>query len=105
MQLTSYLQNRELTIVLSGEIDHHYAKVYIENITSKIEVYAPSVCILDFQDVTFMDSSGIAVVINALRCMTRLGGDLFLEGLSEQPLKIFKMAGIGKIVKIREGIK
>lgn len=105
MQLTSYLQNRELTIVLSGEIDHHYAKVYIENITSKIEVYAPSVCILDFQDVTFMDSSGIAVVINALRCMTRLGGDLLLEGLSEQPLKIFKMAGIEKIVKIREGIK
>lgn len=105
MQLTSYLQNRELTIVLSGEIDHHYAKMYIENISSKIEAYAPRVCILDFEGVSFMDSSGIAVVINALRCMTKLGGELLLEGLSEQPLRIFKMAGIEKLVKHKEVIK
>lgn len=102
MQLTSFLENRELTIVLTGEIDHHYAKKYIENITSKIEAYTPNVCILDFSDVTFMDSSGIAVVINALRSISRLGGNLMLDGLSDQPLRIFKMAGIEKIVKIKE---
>ncbi len=102
MQLTSFLQNRELTIVLTGEIDHHYAKNYIESITSKIEAYTPNVCILDFCDVTFMDSSGIAVVINTLRTMTKIGGDLILSGLSEQPLRIFKMAGIEKLVKIKE---
>ena len=102
MQLTSFLENRELTIALTGEIDHHYAKKYIENITSKIEAYTPNVCILDFRDVTFMDSSGIAVVINALRSISRLGGNLMLDGLSDQPLRIFKMAGIEKIVKIKE---
>ncbi len=102
MQLTSYLQNRELTIALTGEIDHHYAKTYIENITSKIEAYTPNVCVLDFSDVTFMDSSGIAVVINTLRCMTKIGGNLMLDGLSEQPLRIFRMAGIEKLVKIKE---
>ena len=81
------------------------AKQRIENISSKIEAYAPRVCILDFEGVSFMDSSGIAVVINALRCMTKLGGELLLEGLSEQPLRIFKMAGIEKLVKHKEVIK
>ena len=105
MQLTSYLQDGRLTVALTGEIDHHCAKAYIETIISKIEAYAPKVCILDFRDVLFMDSSGIAVVINTLRCMTRIGGNLILDGLSEQPLKIFKMSGIEKIVEIKEEVK
>ena len=48
----------------------------------KIESYTPSVCVLDFQEVTFMDSSGIAVVIHALRQMAQLG-----EGFSCSPLQ------------------
>ena len=102
MQLTSFLDNRELTILLTGEIDHHYAKKYIDNITSKIEAYTPAVCILDFCEVTFMDSSGIAVVINALRCITKMHGTLMLSGLNAQPMRIFKMAGVDKLVKIKE---
>ena len=65
MHLTSYLQDGTLTVILTGEIDHHCAKQYIQAITAKIEAYNPRLCILDFHDVTFMDSSGIAVVINA----------------------------------------
>ncbi len=104
MQFTSYLQNGQLTIALTGEIDHHCAKKYIESIASKIEVYAPYLCILDFQEVTFMDSSGIAVVINALRNMTRINGKLVLAGLKKQPMKVFQTSGIDKIVEIKEAV-
>ena len=102
MQLTSYLQNGELTIVLTGEIDHHCAKRYIHAIAAKIEVYTPNVCILDFRDVLFMDSSGIAVVINSLRYMSRLNGELILCGLRDQPKRVFNASGIDKIIKIKE---
>ena len=102
MQFTSYLQNGELTIALTGEIDHHFAKKYIQAIAAKIEAYAPRVCILDFRDVTFMDSSGIAVVINSLRHMSRISGELILCGLREQPAKVFTASGIDKLVQIRE---
>lgn len=105
MQLTSFLQNGQLTIALSGEIDHHRAKGYIESIESKIEVYTPSICVLDFRDVTFMDSSGIAVVINALRTMSKLQGELLLDGLGEQPMKVFRASGVDKLVKIKEAVK
>ncbi len=105
MQLTSFLQNGQLTVALDGEIDHHRAKSYIQSIESKIEIYTPTICVLDFRDVTFMDSSGIAVVINALRAMARIEGELLLAGLSEQPMKVFRASGIDKLVKIKEAVK
>lgn len=105
MHLTSYLQDGTLTVVLVGEIDHHCAKEYIQSITAKIEAYTPQTCILDFQEVTFMDSSGIAVVINALRIMTKMEGQLALAGLQEQPLKVFRTSGIDKLVNIKEEVK
>ncbi len=102
MYLTSYLQNSHLTVVLRGEIDHHCAKEQIQAISAKIEAYSPKVCELDFQEVTFMDSSGIAVVINALRNMVRLDGKLILSGMNPQPLKVFRASGIDKLVEIKE---
>ena len=102
MQFTSYLQNGSLTVALTGEIDHQCAKRYIDAIAAKIEVYTPKECILDFEEVTFMDSSGIAVVINTLRNMTRLEGKLVLTGIREQPMKVFHTSGIDKLVEIKE---
>ena len=104
MQFTSYLQDGHLTIALTGEIDHHCARGYIQSIAAKIEAYTPSVCVLDFQDVSFIDSSGIAVVINALRSMTQIEGTLILTGLAEQPMKVFRASGVDKLVQIKEAV-
>ena len=104
MQFTSFLQDGRLTVALTGEIDHHCAKTYITRIAAKIEAYTPDVCILDFRDVTFMDSSGIAVVINAMRAMTQIDGRLVLAGLSPQPMKVFRASGIDKLVEIKEAV-
>jgi len=104
MQLTSFLEEGRLTVALTGEIDHHCAKAYIQAICAKIEAYTPDVCILDFQDVTFVDSSGIAVVINALRNMTQIEGRLVLTQISPQPMRVFRASGIDKLVDIREAV-
>ncbi len=104
MQFTSFLQDGRLTVALTGEIDHHYAKGYIQSITAKIEAYTPSVCVLDFKEVSFVDSSGIAVVINALRSMAQIEGTLILAGLAEQPLKVFRASGVDKLVQIKEAV-
>ena len=98
MRFTSYLQNSILTVALTGEIDHQCAKAYMDAISSKIEVYTPRECILDFEQVSFMDSSGIAVVIHALRCMTRIRGVLEVSGLRSQPMRVFQISGIDRLV-------
>lgn len=104
MQFTSFLENGRLTVALTGEIDHHCARLYIQAISGKIEAYTPEVCILDFREVTFVDSSGIAVVINALRNMTQIEGHLLLTGLAPQPMRVFRASGIDKLVEIREAV-
>lgn len=104
MQFTSFLENGRLTVALTGEIDHHCAKQYIQAIAGKIEAYTPETCILDFREVTFVDSSGIAVVINALRNMTQIEGQLLLTGIGQQPMKVFQASGIDKLVQIKEAV-
>ena len=104
MKLTSFLQSGQLTVALSGEIDHHCAKGYIHAIAAKIEAYTPEICVLDFSDVSFVDSSGIAVVINALRAMTQIEGRLLLSGIGNQPMRVFRASGIDKLVEIREAV-
>ena len=104
MHFTSFLEGGRLTIAPTGEIDHHCAKSYIQVIAAKIETYTPEVCVLDFRDVTFVDSSGIAVVINALRNMTQIEGKLLLSGISSQPMRVFRASGIDKLVEIREAV-
>ena len=104
MHFTSFLENGRLTVALTGEIDHHCARNFIQSITGKIEAYTPEICILDFQEVTFMDSSGIAVVINALRSMTQIEGKLELVGIANQPMRVFRASGIDKLVEIKEAV-
>lgn len=104
MQFTSFLEEGRLTVALTGEIDHHCAKAYIQAIVAKIEAYMPTTCILDFQEVSFVDSSGIAVVINALRSMTQIEGTLLLTGIAPQPMRVFRASGIDKLVQIREAV-
>ena len=104
MQFTSFLENGRLTVALTGEIDHHRARGYIQAIGAKIEAYTPELCVLDFEEVTFVDSSGIAVVINALRNMTQIRGKLILSGIGRQPMRVFRASGIDKRVEIKEAV-
>ena len=104
MQFTSFLEDGRLTVALTGEIDHHCAKAYIQTIAAKIEAYTPDICILDFRDVSFVDSSGIAVVINALRSMTQIEGKLLLTALLPQPMRVFRASGIDKLVEMKEAV-
>ena len=65
----------------------------MQALSAKIDLYLPLRCILDFRDVTFMDSSGIAVVIHTLRRMNTLQGRLLLQNIPPQPYKVLRAAG------------
>ena len=100
MQMTSFLQDKQLTIALCGEIDHHGARSVLRMIANKIDQFMPTLCILDFKGVTFMDSSGIAIVIHAYRRMQELQGVLKLKQVPPQPMKVLEAAGMKKIISI-----
>ena len=102
MKPTSYVQDRQLTIALTGEIDHHCAHELMQVISEKIDLYLPLRCILDFTDVRFMDSSGIAIVLHTLRRIRTLNGKLILQNVPPQCCKVLRAAGIEKLMDIKE---
>ena len=103
MYIRSYLQNNRMTVALTGEIDHHEAQRAMKIIADKIDAYAPHRCTLDFRDVAFMDSSGIAIVIMCVRRMRELGGKLILCNIQPQPMRVFEAAGIQQIAELQGG--
>lgn len=67
MEVISSGEGRELTLTLRGELDHHAAKEAMRKLEWELDAALPSKLTLDFSGVSFMDSSGIAVVMRALR--------------------------------------
>ena len=102
MKLTSYVQERQLTVALTGEIDHHCAHEMMAAISEKIDLYMPLRCILDFRYVRFMDSSGIAIVISCVRRMRQLRGEVILRSVPPQPMKVLKASGIERIATLED---
>ena len=100
MHFTSFLEEGRLTVALTGEIDHHCAKAYIQAIAAKIEAYTPEVCVLDFQEVSFVDSSGIAVIVRSYKKVRGAGGRMYIEDTQPQPLKVLDASGIDRMIPI-----
>ena len=74
MNVTLESSGNLLIAYLFGEIDHHTAVAVRSQIDSAIQDKLPGHLILDFKNVTFMDSSGIGLVMGRYR-LSRHGGD------------------------------
>lgn len=87
-------ENGVLTAKLSGEIDHHIAPKLRSQIDSGCENYRPAALILDFGGVSFMDSSGIGLIMGRYRMISLLGGRLEVVNIPPTLKKIFVISGI-----------
>ena len=91
-----------VTAYLSGELDHHTARLIREEIDNAIELNMPTLLILDFGGVSFMDSSGIGLVMGRYRSLLKTGASLHITNTSAQIHKMLKLAGIEKLAKLEE---
>jgi len=89
-----------LTAYLKGELDHHSAREMRLALDNAIELNMPQLLILDFSDITFMDSSGIGLVMGRYRNLVKTGAVLHITGTSPQVYKMLKLAGIEKLAKL-----
>ncbi len=89
-----------MTAYIQGEIDHHSAKEIREAIDFAAESSLPELLVLDFKDVTFMDSSGIGLVMGRYKLVQSMGGELHLRNISSHIQKVMKLAGLDKLAVI-----
>jgi stage II sporulation protein AA (anti-sigma F factor antagonist) len=83
-----------LTVLLSGEIDHHNLKNFRGIIDAQVETHTPRLLVLDFNGVSFMDSSGIGLILGRKRIAESYGGTLVIKNASGYVLKLIKLAGL-----------
>ena len=103
MNISTAFSSGRLTIFLSGELDHHEAKCTINTIDELLDEYLPRACVLDLSGLTFMDSSGIAVIIRTSRRMRALGGRVWIENPAKQAMRVIDASGIDRLVPVATG--
>ncbi len=92
-----------VTAYLSGEIDHHNVAPMRREIDLMIEKNNPREVILDFSGVTFMDSSGIGLIMGRYKLAKEIGAVITITGVNSTTAKVMKVAGLEQLVTIKIG--
>ena len=100
MPLKLNISGKVVCAQLSGEIDHHSAKALREEIDDVITRVQPELLELDFSAVSFMDSSGIGLIMGRCRMMEEYSGKVRISGVSGQLRKVMRLSGIDRIAEI-----
>ena len=102
MELQSRMENGRLTAALTGELGHHVALGLMDRLGRLAEAWLPGEMVLDLGGLEFMDSSGIAVVVQTARKCAACGSRFALCRVPAQAKKVLCAAGIDRLVRIWE---
>ncbi|WMJ23994.1 STAS domain-containing protein [Paludicola sp. MB14-C6] len=92
-------QDDQITAYIQGDIDHHTASEIREEIDACVERVRPSILRLDFKDVTFMDSSGIGLVMGRYKLVRSMSGEVRITNSSSHIKRVMKLAGLDKLAE------
>ena len=95
------ISDKTLTIYLQGEIDHHTASAIRNRADSGILRHAPEELILDFSGVTFMDSSGVGLVIGRYKLALSRNCRTVVTGIKERDKRILMLSGLQNKIEFR----
>ncbi len=96
-------EERILTAILFGEIDHHSAAAIRERIDAELFRRRPETLIMDFSGVEFMDSSGIGLIIGRAQTARATRTSVKISGMSDRLLRLARMSGISKLDNVTLG--
>lgn len=100
MAVQIIVEENTILALLSGEIDHHTARGTRTEIDSAIDSKQPAKLILDFAGVSFMDSSGIGLVMGRYKIMQSIGGSIHIQNPPSHIKRVMQVAGLDKLASI-----
>ncbi|MHC5674882.1 STAS domain-containing protein [Nostoc sp.] len=86
-------------IKLSGNLNATSAQEFRQNITDILEIGA-KIVLVDFKDVTFMDSSGLGALVLAFKTLRAVDTKLVLCSINEQVRILFELTNMDKVFEI-----
>ena len=105
MQSSFQVTDDILIAAAYGELDHHSAGKLRDEIDEAMEAFHCIHLVLDLKRVTFMDSSGIGVVLGRYNKVRKKGGRLYLTGCSDYVERILHMAGVFSVIEKKNGVE
>ena len=95
------VQENCLTIFLPGELDHHNAEEIRKRSDYLIDQNHIRYVIFDFTDTTFMDSSGIGLIMGRHRTMEAIGGSVIVRDPPPHIRQVIRLSGMERIAQIQ----
>lgn len=100
MAMNCRAEHRSLYAAIDGEVDHHRARELLAELDRQLDLELPRSVTLDLGGVSFMDSSGIAILLRARQRVSALGGALRVVHVPEQAAKVLQAAGVDKLMDL-----
>jgi stage II sporulation protein AA (anti-sigma F factor antagonist) len=100
------ITNKGTTLIVGiiGELDHHSAEYIKQKIDGELMKATIKNVVFDFSKVSFMDSSGIGVILGRYKNIQKINGKAAIVNPSSQIAKIFEMSGLFKIIPLYDNI-
>lgn len=98
MQMEIEAAEDRLTARIKGELDHHSAAQARAQLDALIADKRIRELRLDLKGLTFMDSSGLGVILGRYRVIVGRGGKMSIGGANRSIERILRMAGIYALV-------
>ena len=87
-----------LVVKFIGDVDNLVCSVYKNKLETIIEENKYKKVLMDFSNVSFIDSSGLGLILGRYNQLKKYNGNLYMTGVSRQIEKIFNIAGIWTIM-------
>lgn len=100
MKVKVDFSGRTLIASLTGELDHHAAKDVKDTVENYIKNQDVINLVFDLSKLTFMDSSGIGVIIGRYKLINSIGGKVIIVSVSSSVDRLLTMSGIKRIIQI-----
>lgn len=101
MDLKTHTNGDVLYVHITGELDHHVASSIRETVDRElINDTSLRNIEFDFADLTFMDSSGIGVIMGRYKIVEKRGGGVYASHVRPQIQKILNISGLMNILTV-----
>ncbi|AVF23451.1 anti-sigma F factor antagonist [Paenibacillus larvae subsp. larvae] len=102
LQIEFEQRRRALIVRLQGELDHHTADMVKTRMEEAIAKGDARNLVLSLRDLSFMDSSGLGVILGRYKQITGRGGKMIVCDVNPSIYRLFELSGLFKIVAIED---
>lgn len=103
LNITHIEQENTLIVSLKGELDQHSATYAIDYPEDLLSLYPCDTLILNLAELSFMDSSGLAVVLHLSHACSLRGREFLVLNAPSQAMRVFQAAGLPRRINFRKG--